>query len=382
MATAVNSDFLGGGGTLAPFSGSAPSDPNDQPNPANPLGISNNELARRQAAIGTAAAQTSSSNAAFQGSQAHETNLSVNPATGNYIDPKSGADLGYGPYSKPATGSFGSTILPTLGAIAKDPATLGVLAAPYAVLGAGAALGGLGAGAAVGPGAGGAATAEEAALADTGIGAANGAGAATDAASVAAGQAAGTTAGAASGLAGAAPAAVSAASPWAGILGKLGEGAIGAGGLLAINALTNKGADTPAAQALLDKQNQLAGEASDRAAQAARQTYDMLGQRMLAFAPYNNMMSHLYGPQAAITPQTAAQMTTNPVSPTLDPSLINYQGTDPAKQAQVQDYLRRQQDYQNSNASRQQMIESNFPAPQPAAPAAPPITPAPARRYF
>lgn len=64
----------------------------------------------------------------------------INPATGQR----------YTGDERPNPGSFGSTVLPTLRAISRDPVTAGILAAPYGVLAAGAAAGGLGAGSAIG----------------------------------------------------------------------------------------------------------------------------------------------------------------------------------------------------------------------------------------
>lgn len=70
--------------------------------------------------------------------------LTAQPSTGQHIDPTTGKP--YPPGARPDPGSFWSGIGPTLSAIGKDPVTAGILAAPYAVLGAGALAGGLAAG--------------------------------------------------------------------------------------------------------------------------------------------------------------------------------------------------------------------------------------------
>jgi hypothetical protein len=124
--------------------------------------------------------------------------------------------------------------------LAKDPATLGVLAAPYAVLGAGALAGGLATGALAGS-AGSAGSAAIAApyaaggasaaplLADTGIGAATGSAAAAGGAGAAGAGAAGTAAGTAAGGAVGGAAGGLAKGIIGGIAGAAGAGLLAAG---------------------------------------------------------------------------------------------------------------------------------------------------------
>lgn len=124
MAQANVSDFFGGGSTLTPMGGAqAPHDPNDDPNPANPGGISNNELMRQQRAA-TIAQQARVSSLPYgtptsQGGTAQQYQVQTSPS----VDARNpgGSDVyAQAGYSNPAggfipTGAFGDTTLNAAG---------------------------------------------------------------------------------------------------------------------------------------------------------------------------------------------------------------------------------------------------------------------------
>lgn len=64
---------------------------------------------------------------------------------------------------------------------------------------------------------------------------------------------------------------------------------------------------------LLRKQRQLAEDAERRQAMMTQARMQALGQQMLAFAPRNQMMAEMFGPEAAFTPQQMGDMTANPM---------------------------------------------------------------------
>lgn len=117
-------------------------------------------------------------------------------------------------------------------------------------------------------------------------------------------------------------------------------------------------------KALLAKQKEMAAEAKKRQAQMQQSGMNALGQRMLAFNPQNQMMAQMFGPEAAFTPQQFAQMVQNPMRPPPpDPSLINYQGTDPAIRAQVQQAIQAQQAFNSQEKPRQSMVANGIQQP-------------------
>lgn len=407
MAVANQSDFLGGGSSqyTDPFTGLGPDQTLAQQQQT--------AQGASQFATNKATAATSAANAAFNSGRASEGSLRVNPATGYYIDPTTGKDLPYGPQSKPSDGGF----LKNAGQlISKNPWVLALPAAPFAVAGAGAAatgttLGtqlGFDSGAAIG-GSGAStlpynylasdaptmnAPAAEAGAYNAGLGSPGaavptggattvtpGAGStvATDAYNAAqnaytAGAAELATPGAAESLptataVGAAPAVTPGAgstvasglTPWekAGI--QLGTTGLGVGADLLINAATSK--PTKEEKALLATQQQLAQDAARRQFEVQQQAADNQAQRLVAMAPYNQLTAQMVGPQAAFNQQQMLSMTPTPPQPTIDPSLLNYTGTDPKMQAQVQQYLDELNQWQTANAARQQMVQSAFSQP-------------------
>ena len=148
---------------------------------------------------------------------------------------------------------------------------------------------------------------------------------------------------------------------------------------LVINELTS--GQTKEERALLAKQEQLAQEARVRQGQRQDARMNQLGQQLLAFNPRNQMMAEVFGPEAAFQPEQMAQMVQGQPPPQIDPSLVNYQGTDPRKRAEVAEYVRRKQEFDKAEAQRREMMMSSFQAPGPGP--APIQMPAPqaARRY-
>lgn len=261
------------------------------------------------------------------------------------------------------------------GNLADDPLTAGILAAPLAVTGAGAAIGGAGAlGFGLGEGTlvGGSAAAGVPAMTEPFMMAspyaAGAGGGAAGGAAGAAGSAAGTAAGAA-GDAWTTKDTVKTLIPIAASLGEVGVRELIAGG------------DSKERRALLAKQEELAMEAQRRRGQMQDARMNALAQQVLAFSPHNQTMAQLFGPQAAFTPEQAAGMVQGPKPPPLDPSLVNYKGGDPKKQAQVEEWVRRQKEYEASEAARREQVMGGFQQPGPGpAPIRMP-TPQAARRY-
>ena len=301
----------------------------------------------------------------------------INPRTGKPYseDPKPG--------SGGAFGEFFNSIGPTVKAISEDPVTAGVLLAPYGVLGAGAVAGGLVSGGA-GTIAGGAlpagtpAMGAPYAMASPFSGTAAGVPATGAPYAMASPFAAGGGGAAAAGGGAAAPAASSAwttkdtihaALPFAGSLAMEGISALMRGG------------DSKEQKALREKQEQLARETELRRQQTQTARMDAMGNRMAAFSPMNQRMAQMLGPEAAFQPSQLAGMVENPMKPTLPPELYDYAGTDPKKLAQINEFMRRREEFKQEEERRKQRVMSGV-APLPAGPS--PIqmpTPASARRY-
>lgn len=78
------------------------------------------------------------------------------------------------------------------------------------------------------------------------------------------------------------------------------------------------GYTSDADKALVEKQKQLAEEAKKREEANAQARLQALGQSMLAFAPRNQMMNQMFGPQAAFSGQQMAQMANDPYAQPID----------------------------------------------------------------
>lgn len=297
----------------------------------------------------------------------------INPATGQ---PYTGDE-------RPETTPFLDTVGPTLKAISKDPVTAGILLSPYAVLGAGAAAGGLASG---GEGSLVGASAPEMAI----KGGAEAAGitrTALPSAAQSVGQPFSMASPHVAGTASGAP--FSMASPFP-------AGAAAAGGYGAreaihdfsplaapiVGGIAEKllfGGKSKEQKALLAKQEQLAKEAEIRRQQTQTARMDALGMQVLAFNPHNQAMAQMYGPQAALAPETLAAMTHNPMAP--DTSMGGYTGTDPKKKAQQAEQVKNLAEWQKANEDRyNRTLAGLSPLPQGPAPIQMP-KPQPARRY-
>lgn len=110
------------------------------------------------------------------------------------------------------------------------------------------------------------------------------------------------------------------------------------------------------AKALLAKQQEMAAEARKRQEANAQSRLTALGQQMLAFAPRNQLMAQVFGPQAAFSPQQMQAMTADP-----RPKQAWGSGSD---QDRIDQVTRKRGEQQ-----RQQMFAQNFQQPQPQAPA-------------
>lgn len=258
--------------------------------------------------------------------------------------------------------------------LAQDPLTMGILAAPALVTGAGAAIGGAGAlgfGEAAGVGSLATPAGESAVV---GANAAPAMGAPfTMASPFPAAGAAGVAAGAAGGAGGAAG-----SGGAAGFFNSVGKPALQALAPLAIQQLT-KG-PTKEQKQLIELQKQMALEAQQRQGQLQDQRMNQLGQQVLAFNPTNQLMAQMYGPQAAFSPEQAAQMVQGQ-EPSMDPNILNYTGNDQNILRQKQEMIRRHNEWQQAESQRRDMMMNNFQAPGPGP--APINMPAPqaARRF-
>ncbi len=128
------------------------------------------------------------------------------------------------------------------------------------------------------------------------------------------------------------------------------------------------GSKTDAQKQLLEKQEKMAKEAEKRAKQMEQARMNALAQKVLAFNPQNQLMSQMFGPDAAFTPQQMAQMVQNPM-----PQQPWGTGTDAERIQQVKD--------RDAEKRRQEMVTGAFQPPSPGpAPMRMPTPQAP-RRY-
>jgi hypothetical protein len=107
-----------------------------------------------------------------------------------------------------------------------------------------------------------------------------------------------------------------------------------------VNSLT--GAESNEQKNLVKKQQQLAEEARKRRLQMQDANMNALGQSMLAFAPRNQMMAQMFGPDAAFKPEQFAAMAQNPIRPQLELSGSDYRGRAPKSDAEKREEASRQ----------------------------------------
>ena len=325
---ARDEDFLGGG-TVDPFTGLAPAMTPEE------------EATQRLMKLRYAAQQTSGNNVGFQRSQQHGDTTPTTPEEKAAYDAYA-KEHHLGDYSY----SLGHNLV-------RDPVTMGILAAPAAITGLGAAIGGasalgFGGGEAVGGAAAGSSFGQAAGIPAMG--------APTTIASPFAAGSAGAAGTAGAGAAGAGGAATGAA----GFAKNYGIPALTAIAPLAIDQMT-KG-QTPEQKKLIELQQKMALEAQQRQGQLQDQRMNALGQQMLAFNPRNQMLADMFGPQAAFQPEQVAQMVKGQ-PPAYNPAWTNYQGTDPKIRADIAEYVRRLNEYNAAEEQRKSMVMGGFQAP-------------------
>src|SRR5688572_3089935 len=171
------------------------------------------------------------------------------------------------------------------------------------------------------------------------------------------------------------------------------------GKLPIVGGLFGNGGQTDAEKALVRRQQQMAEMVRRRQEQQALTAPQLQGtaQQMLAFDPLNRAMASMHGPQAAFTPEQMAAMVRNPnpmpgidqwaqgregaggvggevrrqaqesnpwiaskldgkMPPPDEASLVNYQGTDPAKRGLIEEYIRQKQMYEEAERRRRETI--------------------------
>jgi hypothetical protein len=146
----------------------------------------------------------------------------------------------------------------------------------------------------------------------------------------------------------------------AGFFNSVGKPALGILGPLAIDQMT-KG-KTKEQKQLIELQKQMALEAQQRQGQLQDQRMNALGQQMLAFNPRNQMLSQMFGPQAAFQPEQVAQMVQGQ-EPPMDQNLLNYAGNDQETLRKKQEMIRRHNEWLQAESQRRDMMMNNFQAP-------------------
>lgn len=339
MPAANQADLLGEGafGTQQ-----RPDDPNDQPNPRNPGGISNNELLKREAAL----KRSGSTGRAVQPTAAGRKHLRATNKTANARN-----DV-WGDIDDIWT---------------SDPVTTSILAAPYAVMGAGAlipaAMGGVG-GAGLIP-----STAATTGAAESA--AAGAAGAFSPAAAGAAGAGAAGAGAAGAGAAGAAGAAAGGLS----LADAIGLGGLGLSGIGLVASQIKTGPE----KALIAKQKELAEATEQRRKQQEQERLNRLGQQLLAFNPLNQAMARMYGPEAAFSPDQMSQLAGDPGAK----SRADYEAAKAAQKpgGTMQGWTGDDEQRMLADERRRASVQAAF---QPPAAGPAPLqkrAPAPARRY-
>jgi hypothetical protein len=132
---------------------------------------------------------------------------------------------------------------------------------------------------------------------------------------------------------------------------------------------------------LAAKQEQMARETQLRRQQAQQARMDALGNRMLAFDPFNQHLARMFGPEAAFKPEQLAALVENPMKPELDPELRDYRGTDDKKERQINDYMAAKEKYDAAEKARREKVMGGITPTGPAPAAFNMPAPMAARRY-
>lgn len=341
-------DLLGEG-TADPFGAIAPGmTPEDQ----------QRQLDARRAALRAAAARTSARNLPSDRVTSSRFETQIDPRTGK----------SYTGNERPATAAFGSGRFwdESWKTVKKDPWLLALPAAPLTM-------------AALAPGAAGAGTIAGSSAPEMAFAGASGE-------STAAAEAAMNAAHIPAAASGAAPVATAATATTPTLGSMVGADLskyAGPAAIAAAPAVANKiwGGRTDEQKDLIKKGEEIAAQLKVRQGQQQDARMHALGQQMLAFNPTNKMMAQIYGPGAAFQPEQMAQMAQGTAPAPIDPSLINYKGGDPKKQAQVEEWIRRQKEFEAAEAARRDMIMNNFQAPGPGPAPMQMPSPTAAKRY-
>lgn len=108
-------------------------------------------------------------------------------------------------------------------------------------------------------------------------------------------------------------------------------------------------------------QEQIAKEVAAREKLVQQRALTQQTQRLTAFGPMNQYLASSLGPEAAFRPEMMADFAKDPMGgPQLDPSLIDYRGTDPNKRKQVEDFLRAKREEAAREEQRRQQLTAAF----------------------
>jgi hypothetical protein len=138
------------------------------------------------------------------------------------------------------------------------------------------------------------------------------------------------------------------------------------------------GAKSNEYNALLKKQEQMAKEAALQREQQRKAGLQSMSQQMMAFAPRNQMMAQMFGPEAAFTPQQFANMASDPNAKSFEEATRAYNQSamgnpiDPNTRSRTRGAMNPQvqADFERAaeNERRKQMIMQNM-GPLPSGPA-------------
>lgn len=125
------------------------------------------------------------------------------------------------------------------------------------------------------------------------------------------------------------------------------------------------GARSDEAKALERAQKQLAKDLEKRHGQVRSSQMQQMTNRLAAFSPMNQHLAERMGPQAAFSPDAMAKFAEDPMGPPeIDPSLVDYRGTDPGKQAAVEKFFADRDRYRQEEAARKAQLQAAFAPPQ------------------
>lgn len=148
--------------------------------------------------------------------------------------------------------------------------------------------------------------------------------------------------------------------------GPIGAGIGGALGL-GLGAFTDVfgGGDNDAMKKLIRKQEELAKQVSLDRIDRQIAGGNARGQQLAAFDPLNKTLARINGADSAFTPEQFAAMAKSPMPrPELESKYWNYQGRDKKTQAYIEDFMRKQQQWDEAEAARQEMVRKSISRPE------------------